>query len=273
MSRSLSSICCFSSSARSAACCFSAALSISCCSCRQSSSLWTFSCCSWASMSSFSVVSLAMTSTLDCSFFLALVFTSLQREANSSVLTVSSRLNLEGLMQARSSVRLLPMRASFSNSVSLESRNGGTALPPGFVRSEITRPSVVRDWLMPMPSLRRAPVAPLFFCFSLPARSTKWILAWLSTEPPARLSNVRIWTVKTAWERDEAAFICVAPTARRLAPKSKSSRASSKLPMGHSVRPTTMAPRFGCSRTCSSPPASRPLLLRRSKSFSLYISR
>mmetsp|Transcript_108796 Transcript_108796/g.325424 ORF Transcript_108796/g.325424 Transcript_108796/m.325424 type:complete len:214 (-) Transcript_108796:4-645(-) len=212
-------------------------------------------------------------SALDCSFFLALVLTSLQREANSRVLIVSSRLNLDGLMHAKSSVLLLPIKASLSKSVSFESRKGGRPLLPGFVRSEMTRPSVVRDWFMPMPSFNRAPVAPLFFCFSLPARSTKWILAWLSTEPPGLFTSIRTWIVNTAWDREDVAFIWVAPTARRFAPKSKSSMASLKLSMGHSVRFTTMAPNVGCKRTCSSPPDSRPPPLRRSKSFSLYISR
>mmetsp|Transcript_66743 Transcript_66743/g.161448 ORF Transcript_66743/g.161448 Transcript_66743/m.161448 type:complete len:211 (+) Transcript_66743:522-1154(+) len=210
-----------------------------------------------------------MMSPLDCSFFLALVLTSLQREANSRVLMVSSRLNLDGLMHARSSVRLFPIRASLSKSVSFESRKGGRPLAPGFVKSEMTRPRVVRDWLMPMPSFSRAPVAPLFFCFSLPARSTKWILAWLSTDPPGLLTSIRTCMVKTACDREDVAFICVAPTARRFAPKSNSSKASLKLSMGHSVRFTTIAPKVGCKRTCSSPPASRPPPLSRSKSFSL----
>mmetsp|Transcript_32350 Transcript_32350/g.92829 ORF Transcript_32350/g.92829 Transcript_32350/m.92829 type:complete len:277 (+) Transcript_32350:2248-3078(+) len=267
--RSLPSISIFSLTALSAACCLSWARSSSACSCLQSSSPWVFSRSSCPSISSFSAVSFAITSALDCSFFFALVFTSLHRAANSSVLTVSSKLNLEGLTHARSSVRLLPMRASFSSSVSLESRNGGRPLLPDFVRSEMTRPRVVRDWLMPMPSLRRAPVAPLFFCFSLPARSTKWIFAWLSTDPPAAGTSVRICNVKTACEREDTAFICVAPTARRLAPKSNNSKASWKLSMGHSVRLTTMAPSCGCSRICSSPACSRPPPLSRSKSFSL----
>jgi len=132
---------------------------------------------------------------------------------------VSSMLDLAGPMQASRAVRLLPMRASLRRSVSLDSRNGGSALPPFVARSEITRDKVDRDWLMPIPSFSLAPVACVFFCRSLPAKSTKWILAWLSTVLPAEvLMDVRICSVKMAWEREDTSFICVAPTARLLAP-------------------------------------------------------
>mmetsp|Transcript_119136 Transcript_119136/g.337736 ORF Transcript_119136/g.337736 Transcript_119136/m.337736 type:complete len:421 (-) Transcript_119136:591-1853(-) len=254
---------------RSRSCCSTAlCFSSSAWSCLHSSSLWAFSAWSFASISSFSARSCAMTSPLDCSFFFARVFTSLQREANSSVLMVSSKLNLDGLTQASSSVRLLPMSASFRSRVSFESRKGGKHLLLGFAKSAITRPKVVSDWLMPIPSLRRVPVAPVLFSLSLPARSTKCIFACLSTELVPSAISIRTCTVKTACDLDDTAFICVAPTARLFAPKSRSSRASAKLCMGHSVRPTTMGPSCGCSRICSSLPESRTLL-RRSNIFSL----
>mmetsp|Transcript_101293 Transcript_101293/g.275307 ORF Transcript_101293/g.275307 Transcript_101293/m.275307 type:complete len:213 (+) Transcript_101293:1883-2521(+) len=198
--------------------------SSSICSRAHSSSLLVLSSCSWFSIASFSAVSFWITSALDSSFLLACVFTSLHRAANSSVLMVSARLYLAVLMQARRAVRLLPMRASFSSRVSLDSRNGGSPLPVD--RSEITRDRVESDWLMPMPSLSLVPLACVFFWRSLPARSTKWTLAWLSVVTPETLTEVRIWTVKIAWDREDVSFICVAPTARRLAPKSKSSAAS-----------------------------------------------
>mmetsp|Transcript_52270 Transcript_52270/g.150528 ORF Transcript_52270/g.150528 Transcript_52270/m.150528 type:complete len:205 (-) Transcript_52270:567-1181(-) len=198
-------------------------------SCRTSSSLLVRSCCNNFSIRFFSLVNLAIKSTFECSFLRALVLTSLHREANSKVLTVSSRLEAAGLTHAKSSVRELPINASFNSSVNFESRNAGAFPPPGFVSSEMTRPSVVSDWLMPMPSLRRLPSAPVFFCRSLPARSTKCNLACLSVVPPTSVTAMRICIVKIACDREEVAFICVAPTARRFAPKSSNSSASPKL--------------------------------------------
>mmetsp|Transcript_21362 Transcript_21362/g.63816 ORF Transcript_21362/g.63816 Transcript_21362/m.63816 type:complete len:485 (-) Transcript_21362:461-1915(-) len=237
---------------------------------RKSSSLLSFSCWSKDSISAFSFVNLAIKSTLECSFLRALVLTSLQRDANSKVPTVSSKLLDAGLTHARSAVRLLPMSASFSKSVNFESRKGGALVPPGFVKSEITRPSVLRDWLMPMPSFKRMPSEPDFFWRSLPARSTKCNFARLSTTAPSLDADIRTCTVKMPCDRDDCAFICVAPTARRLAPKSSNSSASAKSKIGDSVRPATKAPSVGCERTCSSarPSATGPLA-RRSKSRSL----
>ena len=47
-------------------------------------------------------------------------------------------------------------------------------------REEITKPKVVRDLLMLLPSLSRSPRAPVFPALSLPARSTRLILATFS---------------------------------------------------------------------------------------------
>ena len=47
-------------------------------------------------------------------------------------------------------------------------------------KEEMTRPRVVSDLLMLLPSLRRSPRAPVFPALSLPARSTRLILATFS---------------------------------------------------------------------------------------------
>mmetsp|Transcript_31311 Transcript_31311/g.88203 ORF Transcript_31311/g.88203 Transcript_31311/m.88203 type:complete len:437 (+) Transcript_31311:1242-2552(+) len=204
-------------------------------------------------------------SRLSCSFFFACVLTSLHRCANSRVLMDSSRFVRAGLMQARRTVRLFPLSASFRRRVSFDSRNGGcTCFPLVFeqlpARAWMTRLRAESDWLMAIPSWRRSPFASVFFCLSLPARSTKWIFDCRSFPRWVSLKSI----VKTACEREEFAFMVVAPTARFLAPKSSSSWISPMLVTGLSSREGTCGPSVGCRRTCR----SVRVLTRRSYIFS-----
>mmetsp|Transcript_77344 Transcript_77344/g.226825 ORF Transcript_77344/g.226825 Transcript_77344/m.226825 type:complete len:283 (+) Transcript_77344:2058-2906(+) len=235
ISRSCLSMASFSSFMRSANSwlCFECSASFSSCSCRACRcSSCNFSC---SSICFFSKESDSIKSFLLCSFFFALVLMSLHREANSKVLRDSSTFTCDGLTHAMSTVRLFPDNASFNSNVNLDSRNGGVAIAcltrllllPCFSSSGaaeaasamMTRLSVVSDWLMAMPSCKRAPSASVFFCFSLPAKSTKWIFDCWSCPSKSKRSSIE----KTACDREDCAFMEVAETARFLEPKSRSS--------------------------------------------------
>ena len=130
------------------------------------------------------------------------------REAYLSVLRVSSRSASLGETHASITVRELPPRLSCSNRVSFESRYGTCCW---FSQSAlITLPSARRPLLIWMPSFSRSPLAPVRFARSDPARSTKCILG-VKLLPSMRSSSD---SVKTACERDEVAFMLVAPVAR-----------------------------------------------------------
>ena len=88
----------------------------------------------------------------------------------------SSRFRDAGEIAAIIAVLELPPSAELSMRVSLESRYGMCCVP--FLPSLsllMTAPSARSDLLIAFPSLRRDPVAPVFFWRSDPARSTRYL--------------------------------------------------------------------------------------------------
>jgi hypothetical protein len=77
----------------------------------------------------------------------------------------------------------------------------------------LTFPSAESERLILVASFRRSPVAPVFDWRSEPARSTRLSLPIARPScPPMPLCSITI--VKIECERDESAFISVAPTVR-----------------------------------------------------------
>ena len=80
-------------------------------------------------------------------------------------------------------------------------------------KAEITFPSSSKPRLILMPSFRIAPVAPVFFALSEPARSTKKNLAVIVPSycsfPFPIIMDCLMVMVKMAWERELASFISV----------------------------------------------------------------
>lgn len=93
-------------------------------------------------------------------------------------------------------------------------------------RAEITLPNSSKPRLMLMPYLSTAPVAPVFFALSEPAKSTKKNLAVIvpsSCYLPLPTSILCLMVmVKIAWERELASFIKVLAVVLFLLPNSKS---------------------------------------------------
>eukprot|EP00955_Chlamydomonas_euryale_P043021 352476-Chlamydomonas_euryale.AAC.1 len=87
-----------------------------------------------------------------------------------------------------------------------------------------------------MPSFRRSPVAPVLAWRSEPARSTRLSLPMRMCESPfdfpSNFSTHSIVSVKMECERDESAFIAVAPTTRWLCPTLWQSRAGIRVLRG-----------------------------------------
>jgi hypothetical protein len=102
--------------------------------------------------------------------------------------------------------------------VSLEERYGTWG--GGFLRrssesAAMTLARANRPTLMEMLSFSRSPSARVRFSRSDPARSTKWNLEQrVSSSPSALVTRCSKNRVTTAWERDDVAFISVAPVAR-----------------------------------------------------------
>ena len=99
-------------------------------------------------------------------------------------------------------VLLLPPSESLSSQVSIESRYGTTSplRRPfaagrrfGSARAAITRPSVVSDLLMLLPSRKRAPVASVDLARSLPARSIRF-----KTPGPQTRTTFNAWQSEQA---------------------------------------------------------------------------
>mmetsp|Transcript_45362 Transcript_45362/g.146012 ORF Transcript_45362/g.146012 Transcript_45362/m.146012 type:complete len:206 (+) Transcript_45362:71-688(+) len=111
----------------------------------------------------------------------------------------------------------------------------------------MTLPRASSPLLIWTPSAKRSPDAPVRLARSEPARSTK-LKRGVSTLPPRRRSSML--TVKIACERDDVAFIAVAPVARLLEPSDSTAIASSGDPTGRIASPgKAIAPSF--SRTSS----------------------
>ena len=98
----------------------------------------------------------------------------------------------------------------------MESRYGMCELFPS-TSALITLPSADSERLIFVASFNRSPVDPVLACRSLPARSTRFsfptVMCGSASEgSPARLCEHSTVIVKMECERDESAFISVAPT-------------------------------------------------------------
>mmetsp|Transcript_9298 Transcript_9298/g.23508 ORF Transcript_9298/g.23508 Transcript_9298/m.23508 type:complete len:316 (-) Transcript_9298:238-1185(-) len=170
------------------------------------------------------------------SFTTAWFFMRRARAAKPRVLSVSAASDWLALTAAISTALALPPRESCRMWVSLESRYGTCGEP--CTRFMITWPSVESDLLMEEASLRRCPIAAVRAWRSLPARSTRCILAASDScpstsrsepagdacgeSPPySRYTERRCWTemVKMAWLREECRFMAVPLVARKLMPR------------------------------------------------------
>lgn len=121
----------------------------------------------------------------------------------------------------------LPPRLSWRRKERRLSRYGTCRCLPleTSTRAMMTCPSADRDLLMLHASLSSPPVAPVDLCRSLPARSTRLSRdVRRPCEGPPRCSTVHM---KTAWERDDSAFIRVLATRRT--PLAASRRPSTSL--------------------------------------------
>ena len=87
--------------------------------------------------------------------------------------------------------------------------------------AEMTLPRADRDKLILVASLSRSPVACVFDCLSLPARSTKFSLPTVMCSPVRTvpvLSQHSTMIVKIACDLEDPAFMAVAPTDRFFLP-------------------------------------------------------
>mmetsp|Transcript_26758 Transcript_26758/g.64883 ORF Transcript_26758/g.64883 Transcript_26758/m.64883 type:complete len:208 (-) Transcript_26758:541-1164(-) len=195
------------------------------------------------------------------------------RFAYLSVLRVSSKFVSDGLTQAIMSVWLFPPSESCSSLVILASRNG-TWDPLRFSspRALMTFPRARSPLLMLIPSRMRSPTAPVLLSRSDPARSTKWNLEVIVSSRTSALSSTISTCVvclrmmlKIACDRDDVAFIAVAPVTRQAVPLSRQSSMSSGPLASASMAPSTEIPPCFVSRICSSvdlvPGFSRSLML------------
>ena len=115
---------------------------------------------------------------------------------------------------AHMTVFVLPPNESCSNLVSFESRYGMCCDLPS-TRADMTLPRADRDKLILVASFSRSPVACVFDCLSLPARSTRFSFPTVICSPVRTvpvLSQHSTMIVKMACERLEPAFMAVAPT-------------------------------------------------------------
>mmetsp|Transcript_2568 Transcript_2568/g.4731 ORF Transcript_2568/g.4731 Transcript_2568/m.4731 type:complete len:209 (-) Transcript_2568:737-1363(-) len=170
----------------------------------------------------------------------------LARFAYLRVLSVSSKLVSEGLTHAIISVSLFPPSESCSSRVIFESRNG-TWLPLRFSSPSalMTFPRASSPLLILMPSIMRAPTAPVRFSRSDPARSTKWNFEVITSSRVSALSSISICLVwlrimlKMACDRDDVAFMFVDPVTRQAVPRSRQSSMASGVFTSASVAPKT----------------------------------
>jgi hypothetical protein len=120
-------------------------------------------------------------------------------------------------------VLLLPPRAFCNNLVKAESLYGTLVFFPSLcsARALMTFPRQDRLMLIPAPSLRRSPVAPVESTRSLPAKSTRLMTAVLAISLPALF--LFFWTKvrpTMVCALDEVAFMLVLATVRFIVPSS-----------------------------------------------------
>lgn len=148
----------------------------------------------------------------------AFSFTSLALWANFSVERVYWReLSLSAIVAMRK-VFELPLSESLSTKVSLESLKGTWALDLSPLRQLITIPNVVSDLLILLASFNLSPSAAVLFCLYEPAKSTKWILDFLSILCPFSTCLFSTLKLKIAWDLEDSRFIKVSPTCLVLTP-------------------------------------------------------
>mmetsp|Transcript_12608 Transcript_12608/g.11435 ORF Transcript_12608/g.11435 Transcript_12608/m.11435 type:complete len:223 (+) Transcript_12608:938-1606(+) len=140
-------------------------------------------------------------------------------------------------------------------------------------KAEITLPRVSRDKLMPAPSFNICPVAPVFFCLSDPAKSTRFNLpARTCSLPDSSVVLISITTENIECDLEDSLFICVDATVRCLIPFSNCASNCSSLSTTTCVKFLTYIPFTG-----SSPISHFGLFLvagdNKSKISSLYISK
>jgi len=155
------------------------------------------------------------------SFFVAETLMAFARLAYRRVESVSSQLQAAGESAASMVHSELPPRDSCSTLVSFEFRKGTKIfLPFAFsTRALMTFPRALRLLLMLAPSLSVCPLAPVPFCLSDPARSTRFSLANTFLD----LSSSSFWCtlmVKIECDLELTEFIRVELTARFLVPES-----------------------------------------------------
>ena len=134
------------------------------------------------------------------------------RFTNSSVDNDSYRLLISGDTAAIIDVCALPPKLSRNKNVNLLSRYATCQLRFD-TKDLITLPNADNDLFIVAPSFKRAPVAPVFCCLSLPARSTKLIFDVRLVCAPVFLlvECISSDNVNTAWERLDSLFIFVDP--------------------------------------------------------------
>mmetsp|Transcript_17075 Transcript_17075/g.59890 ORF Transcript_17075/g.59890 Transcript_17075/m.59890 type:complete len:230 (-) Transcript_17075:981-1670(-) len=155
-------------------------------------------------------------------FTRACVMTCFAESANLMVDTDSSALEATGDSVAMTRVLALPPRLSLISCVSLLLRYGMNFSP--VESAEMTSPSADRDLLMACASFSRSALAPVLPTRSLPARSTRLSLPVVIFL--VCLLYTSMSTEKMRCEREDSAFILVAPTCRAPLPASKSVRIS-----------------------------------------------
>ena len=211
----------------------------------------------------------------------------LARDANCSVVTVSSSAPPYGETHAIIAVRQLPPSESCRMRVSFESRYGTCTLRPLASHSvDMTLASAESDRLIFFDSSSRSPLSPMNAARSLPARSTRLSRESLSAVPssPARAASATAsaadasgeplpgvmtcssTTVNSACERELTSLIRVAAVVRARCPRAASAHTSCGERTVTSVTPSTKMPLCGSSRIESVPPAGAS----RSESASRY---
>mmetsp|Transcript_11029 Transcript_11029/g.28282 ORF Transcript_11029/g.28282 Transcript_11029/m.28282 type:complete len:492 (+) Transcript_11029:544-2019(+) len=167
-----------------------------------------------------------------------------EMDAYLSVLSVSSMQESAGLTHATITVLALPPRLSCSTRVNLLARYG-TWERPGSHSASMQFRSASRPRLMLAVSFCCSPWTPDFFNRSLPAKSTRCILAVRRSSvsaPSCPVCTRRLREtvmVKMACEREECAFMSVAWVARLRAPRCRQASSSAGVCTASSVWPST----------------------------------
>mmetsp|Transcript_2111 Transcript_2111/g.6615 ORF Transcript_2111/g.6615 Transcript_2111/m.6615 type:complete len:219 (-) Transcript_2111:563-1219(-) len=190
--------------------------------------------------------SLASARTSTVAFTLALTFTDIACWPNERDASVSAASAVDGATHTTSAVRAPPESAGESSRVSLHSRKGGRPpLPFGAARMATHLPRHSSEELMAQASSSAAPVTAERRTRSEPARSTRRSRA-RSVRGPSR---VLACTTRIVWDRDDEAFIAVAPITRFLLAASMRLRASSMQVTRSEAAPVRTTPSPGISRS------------------------